>query len=363
MTTNRLDRARTVLEEQDVDAILITSGTNRRYLSGFTAEDHAPDELSAIAVLARNTTVLFAPSTNLPWAKAEALNGVDVRPSQRQWTDSVAELIKESGWSRIGIEDATTTIAVYNQLRAALGDDVSMIPLGAAMDGLRAVKDDAEIALVSRALELTDIAFIAAEKRMQAGMTEKQVADIIAEELRNAGSEGESFPTIVASGPNAAKPHHSPTGRHIQEGEPIIIDMGALHEGYAGDLTRTLWFGHPSEQLVTIYRTVAAAHEAAMVKAAPGVTGVELDRSARTVFAERELDHYFVHSLGHGLGLRIHESPSASQRSTDTLEAGHIVTIEPGLYLPDWGGVRIEDVALITPDGAKNLTGAPKRSV
>lgn len=363
MTLNRLDRARTVLQDQSVDAILITNGTNRRYLSGFTAEDHAPDELSAVAVLARDTAVLFAPSTNLPWAKAEASEGVEVRSSERQWTSAVAELIRESGWASLGIEDATTTVAVYNELKDELGDIVRMTSIGNALDSLRAVKDEEEITLVSKALRMTDRAFVAAEKRIQVGMTEKEAAYIIDEELRNVGSEGESFPTIVASGPNAAKPHHSPGDRVIQEGEPVIIDMGALHQGYAGDLTRTIWFGQPSQQLVTIYQTVAAAHESAMASAAPGVTGVELDRAARDVFEDMNLEHYFVHSLGHGLGLRVHESPSASPRSTDTLEAGHIITIEPGLYIPDWGGVRIEDVALITPDGASNLTGAPKRSV
>lgn len=149
----------------------------------------------------------------------------------------------------------------------------------------------------------------------------------------------------------------------MQEGEPVIIDMGALHRGYVGDLTRTIWFGQPSDQLVTIYRIVQAAHDAALTTAGPGVTGIELDSAARKVFAEQDLGQFFVHSLGHGLGLRVHEAPSASVRSQDTLAPGNVVTIEPGLYIPEWGGVRIEDVVLITSDGAKNLTQSPKRSV
>src|SRR5699024_1762436 len=142
---------------------------------------------------------------------------------------------------------------------------------GNEIDRLRAIKDESEIGLLRTALRMTDDAFVAAKQRITAGMTEAEAAEIIAEELRNAGSEGESFPTIVASGPNAAKPHHTPGERVIEEGEPLIIDMGALHRGYAGDLTRTIWFGQPSEQLVTIYTVVQAAQDAAIAAARPGI--------------------------------------------------------------------------------------------
>lgn len=358
-----LTRAAAVLDQLNVDMVLVTNGTNRRYLTGFTAEDHAPDELSATTVVTKNGAILFAPSTNLPWAQSEAFEGVDVLPSERRWTDSVAAYVADAECTRLGFEDATTTVAVYNDLRDTLGDSVELVPVGDAMDALRAVKDDQEIELLAIALRMTDEAFIAAEQRIQVGMTEAQAAKTVAEELRKAGSEGEAFPTIVASGPNSAKPHHAPGDRVIQEGEPIIIDMGALHHGYAGDLTRTIWFGQPSEQLVTMYTVVKAAQDAALAAAKPGLTGPEFDAVSRDVFASHQLDQFFVHSLGHGLGLRVHEAPSASMRSKDTLEPGHVVTVEPGLYIPDWGGVRIEDVVLITSDGATNFTLAPKRSV
>src|SRR5699024_11585558 len=206
-------------------------------------------------------------------------------------------------------------------------------------------------------------AYAAAYQRSVVVKTEAVAADVLREELRNAGSEGESFPTIVASGPNAAKPHHAPGERVMEHGEPVITDMGALHQGYAGDLTRTIWFGQPSEQLVTIYAVVKAAQDAAIAAARPGLAGVGFDAVARDVFARHQLDQYFVHSLGHGLGLRVHEAPSASIRSEDTLAPGNVITVEPGLYIPDWGGVRIEDVLLITDDSAENLTTSPKRSV
>jgi Xaa-Pro aminopeptidase len=363
MEDQRLGRARAVLREHNLDAALITSGTNRRYLSGFTADDHAPDELSAVVLLSQDNAFLLAPSTNLPWAASEARPGIDVRASVRPWTTTVAEIISESGWQSVGIEDETTTVAVFNRLRGDLNGSVSLTPIGTSFDRLRASKDAAEIQRLEQALRLTDEAFVAAEFRLAPGMTELEAAEIVREELRAAGSAGESFPTIVASGPNAAKPHHAPGDRVIQEGEPVIVDMGAIFEGYCGDLTRTIWFGQPSDQLVTIYDTVAAAHAHALAKAAPGVAGRELDDFVRTFFAARDLDQYFVHGLGHGLGLRVHEAPSAGPASSDTLDVGHVVTIEPGLYIPDWGGVRIEDVVLIESNGARNLTGAPKRSV
>jgi Xaa-Pro aminopeptidase len=364
MTNERIARARALLDASGVDAILVTNGTNRRYLTGFTAADHAADELSGEAVIARDGVYLFAPSTNLPWAKAEAYDGIQLMPQERRWTEAVAALVREKDVKVLGFEDATTTVQIYNEMIESLGNhQVELKPVGAIVDALRSVKTVEELQLLETALRMTDQAFIAAEQRIQAGLTEKQAAEIIREELRAAGSEGEAFDTIVASGPNAAKPHHSPGDRLIEEGEPVIIDMGALHAGYAGDLTRTLWFGQPSSQLVTMYRIVQAAFDACVANARPGMTGVELDAVARDLFADHEMDQYFVHSLGHGLGLRVHEAPSASARSTDTLEPGHVVTIEPGLYLPDWGGVRIEDVVVITEDGNRNLTGAPKRSM
>jgi Xaa-Pro aminopeptidase len=364
MAQDRLDHASALLASTGVDAILVTNGTNRRYLTGFTGEDHAVDELSGVSLITPGGIKLFAPATNLPWARSEAYPGVEVLPHERQWTDTIAEFLVDEGYSNVGFEDSTTSVQVYHRLTAGVdGHGISFIPVGAAVDTLRAVKSDEELGFLQEALRLTDVAFVAAEARINAGMTEKQAADIIREELRNAGSDGESFDTIVASGPNAAKPHHAPGDRVIEEGEPIIIDMGALHKGYAGDLTRTIWFGQPSSQLVTMYRIVQAAFDACVSQARPGMTGVELDAVARNLFAEHQMDHYFVHSLGHGLGLRVHEAPSASARSTDTLAPGHVVTIEPGLYIPDWGGVRIEDVVVITENGNRDMTGAPKRSM
>jgi len=358
-TSSRLDRARAMLAERGLDAAIVTNGANRRYLTGFTAEDHGPDEPAAIGIVSASGAWLLASPTNLPWAATEAAEDITCLPWLRPWTDSVVALAKDGGWRQIGVEERVLPTGDYVALRTGLGDGVDLTFLGAALDSLRAQKEPGELALLRKALNLTDEAFIGAAARIQPGMAEVQAAEIVREELRRVGSDGESFDTIVASGPNAAKPHHAPGDRVIGEGEPVIIDMGAVAGGYHGDLTRTIWFGQPDERLVTIYRMVADAMHASLGDFAPGRSGREVDQRVRDRFDAQGYGDFFVHGLGHGVGLRIHEAPSAGPASTDILAPGHVVTTEPGIYIPGWGGVRIENVVVITESGAENLTHAP----
>lgn len=361
--SSRLERLRALLDYDNLDAVIVTSGTNRRYLTGFTGPDHAPDESSGITVVGTNIVIMFTAGTNLPWAQSEAHAEIEVRPWDRPWTSSIAALAKMQQWTRIGFEDRTTTAADYFSLVEELGDGITLVPVGMLVDSLRARKDEDELAALQCALEMTDAAFVAASEQIRAGQTEHEIAGIVRAELRRVGSEGEAFPTIVASGPNAAKPHHAPGDRPVQEGEPIIIDMGAICRGYNGDLTRTVWLGQPSKQLVTIYEAVAGAHQMAIPLCRAGVNGRGIDLQVRKYFSERGLNGYFIHGLGHGLGLRVHESPSAGPASEDILAPGHIITIEPGLYIPEWGGVRIENVVAITGGAPLDLTGAPIRTI
>lgn len=356
---SRLDRARSLLAEHNLDAAIVTNSANRRYLTGFTAEDHAPDEPAAIGIVSANGAWLFASPTNLPWAASEAAEGVTCLPWQLPWAASAAALAEDGGWSRIGVEERVLPTADWFALTDRLGEKAGLIFLGTALDGLRARKEPGELALLKEALRLTDEAFVGAAARIRPGMTEAQAAEIVREELRRVGSEGESFDTIVASGPNAAKPHHAPGERVIGEGEPVIIDMGAVVGGYHGDLTRTIWFGQPDERLVTIYTAVASAMRASLDFFAPGIAGRDVDQRVRDLFDAQGYGDAFVHGLGHGIGLRIHEAPSVGPASTDVLVPGHVVTTEPGIYIPGWGGVRIENVVVVTESGAENLTHAP----
>ncbi len=350
-----------VLDDLALDAVLVTSGTNRRYLTGFSAEDHAPDELSGVVLINRDSIKLFTTPTNLPWAESEARPEVVVLPAAKRWVPAVADQVTQSAIKRLGFEDATTTYADFTALRDAL-PEVELVPVGSRMDAARRVKRPDEVDSLSKALRITDDAFEQASAGIRVGMTELAVADAIRQALRELGSEGEAFATIVASGPNAAKPHHSPGSRAIREGEPVIIDMGARINGYCGDLTRTVWVGQPSQQLVTMYRLVLEAQRVAIESARAGIEASAVDSAARAVFSEAGMERGVLHSVGHGVGLRIHEAPAVSQASTDILEAGNVITIEPGLYFSEWGGVRIEDVLLVEENGSRNLTGASKQN-
>jgi len=201
---------------------------------------------------------------------------------------------------------------------------------------------------------------VTATANLQPGITERQLAWKIERQMRENGAEGPAFPTIVAGGPHGARPHHSATDRAIEAGEPVVIDMGARLAGYAGDLTRTIWIGEPSPRLQAVYTAVDTAQRAALAAIRAGMTGQEADAVARDEITAAGYGDAFVHGLGHGLGIRVHESPSLGRVSSDRLQPGHVVTVEPGIYLPDWGGVRIEDVGVVEEQGLRLLTGAPK---
>jgi Xaa-Pro aminopeptidase len=349
-----------LFDELGVDGLVVTGSTNRRYFSGWSADDHAPDRPSGVMLVLPAAAYLLASPTNLPWAAAEARPDVTPMAMTSPWTDAITSLIRQADVRRIGFEDAILPVRAFRDLEHMLGEDVDLVAASDVLDRQRQVKSPREIAFLRRALAATDQAFTASAGTLRPGMTERELADIIDDNLRRVGSEGTAFDTIVASGPNAARPHHSPGDRAIEPGEPVIIDMGAKVEGYCGDLTRTVWIGQADEQLGTMYRLVAEAQRAAIDAVRAGVAGRDIDLAARAVFAAAGKDEFFAHSVGHAVGLRIHEAPFLSQQSTDVLEAGNVVTIEPGLYLPGWGGVRIEDVVLVTDDGCENLTSAPK---
>jgi Xaa-Pro aminopeptidase len=357
--TQRLDHVRAILAERNLNAVLVTLPANRFYLSGFTAADHGPDESAGVLLVDRCDATLLTGATNLPWAEAEAV-GVSVAAAERPWEKTVGERLRRAGWSQVGFEDSALSVASWRGLTDAAGADLSLVPLGDALNQLRAVKEPAELDLLAAALRLTDEAFVAATASLTPGTTERELAWRIEREMRDRGADGPAFPTIVAAGPHGARPHHSASDRPIEAGEPIVIDMGAQVGGYAGDLTRTIWVGEPTPRLRGVYNVVASAQRAALDALRAGLTGKEADAAARDVIEAAGYGDQFTHGLGHGLGIRVHEAPSLGKTSTDVLQAGNVVTVEPGIYLPDWGGVRIEDVGVVETDGFRVLTAAPK---
>jgi Xaa-Pro aminopeptidase len=363
--SERLSRLRDVLREQELDAIVITHLSNRFYLSGFLAEDHPPNESAGHLVISRDRAALVTSPIEAENAQNQApdFEIVSISRDRPGLAANDAEVLREIGAKRIGFEDSAILYHDYRKIKNTLDEDATLVPVGNAVDMLREVKTPDEIEKLARALKITDDALARVEPTTKAGESEKAIGWRIEQAFRELGADGPAFPTIVASGPNAALPHHPTGDRIIQEGEPIVIDMGAYVDGYCGDLTRTLWVGEPDPKLREIYQIVFEALEAAEAEIRAGMTGKEGDAIARDIIEKAGYGDRFIHSLGHGLGVRVHEGPSLSPRYDKPLQPGNVVTIEPGIYIPGWGGVRIEDVATITDDGVDIFTTAPKRAI
>ena len=357
----RILAVRQILFDTGADALLVTNPANRRYLTGFTAEDHAADESSGVVLITSQRATLLVSPTNLPWAVAEAdKEHIAVEPIEGSIAATVAARFSREEPRQLAVEDATTPAAIWFDLQDKLGDDTELVRAADCVDRLRSVKTADEQDHLRAAARLTDDAFQIAMSRFEAGMTERAAADQVREALREVGSDGEAFDTIVAAGPNAAKPHHRPGKRPLQTGEPIIIDIGARVSGYNGDLTRTVCLGRADEKLVGIYEAVLEAQQAGLQAIRAGVPASLPDLATREVFASHGLEKFVIHSAGHGLGLRVHEAPSVRKTSDATLESGNVITMEPGLYIEGWGGVRIEDVAIVRDSDYENITNAPK---
>jgi Xaa-Pro aminopeptidase len=347
------------LAELDVDAILISHPANRRYVSGFPDEDHAPDETSGILLVSNSESKLLVSPTNLPWAKASSSPEVEVVGWQRPWQASLGKHVQEQGYSRVAFEDRALTVADYIGIKDA-AEGVELIPADSAVHRLREVKDTEEITTIRRAAEITDQALQQVLSQLEPGTTEKDLVWMLESTMRDLGADGPAFSTGVGAGPHGARPHHSATDRPIEEGEPVVIDMGAKVGGYCADLTRTVVLGEPTPLFRERYNLVLNAQQAALDAIRPGISGKEADAAARDVIAAGGSGEAFFHGLGHGVGLLIHEAPSLGQASEDMLQPGQIVTIEPGVYFDGWGGIRIEDLAVVTESGIEILSNSPK---
>lgn len=357
--TTRMARLREVMASHEADAVLVSHSTNRRYYSGFPDQDHAPNESSGVLLVTTDRATLYTSPTNLSWAQSGVPNGVEAVAWGRPWQPFIGERLRELGVSKVLFEDRALTVADYKRIGDAAGD-VELMPAENTIHLIRAVKDEDELASIAAAARVTDAALAAATADLQPGTTERELVWRIGEAMRALGADGAGFETIVATGPHGARPHHEPSNRPIQAGEPIVIDMGAAVNGYSADLTRTLFLGAPTPDYTTRYTILLAAQEEALRRIRPGMTGKEADAIAREALVREGLGELIVHGLGHGVGLNVHEYPSLSDTSEDVLLPGHVITIEPGLYEEEWGGIRIEDLCVVTETGLDVLSAAPK---
>ncbi len=354
LTPTRLASLRESLIRKEVDALLVAGPENRRYLSGFTADDpHC-----GMLLISRERALLLTDFRYREWAENEAQD-FEVAVYQEQ-NRTLMELLKDLRVSRLGFEAAHLTYRQYHRLTESATDaglQMEVRPLDGLVEELREVKRPEELAAIRRALTLTETVLRIVAGQLAPGLTERQVAWEIEKRLREGGSEGVAFSPIVAAGPNSARPHHHPGDYPLKMGEPVIIDMGARVAGYAADMTRTLILGKPDDQFRKIYSLVRRAQERAEQGLKAGMDSLAGDALAREVIAQAGYGEAFGHSLGHGVGLAVHEAPSLSPFKDHAviLKAGSVVTVEPGIYLTGWGGVRLENMALITEDGAEVL--------
>jgi len=355
-----LTALREVLAAKNLEALLAAGPENRRYLSGFSARDEQLTETSGWLLITFQEAFLITDFRYQEWAAEEAPQ-FTVKVYKDNLGTTLAELVQASGVKRLGFESAYLSCRNYQRLVetvAKTGWQVEWLPQEGLVEELREVKFPEEVAAMQAALRLTEKIFTEVAAWLTPGLTERRVAWEIERRLKEAGSDGLAFPPIVAAGTNSARPHHHPTGYVIRAGEPIIIDMGARLEGYCADLTRTLIIGEPTARFREIYALVRRAQMRAEAGIKAGMNSLDADALSRDLITQAGYGEAFGHSLGHGVGLAVHEVPSLSpykDRATE-LKAGSIVTVEPGIYLPDWGGVRLEDMVLIHADRAEVLT-------
>ena len=356
MMQSRLAAFAAKLPDREVDAILVSGAENRRYLSGFSGSAgylFITGERAHLATDFRYTEQATAQSPHF-----------NVEQVKVGW-EWLLNQLKESGARRVGFESQAMTVATYNSLTKAIGEEselsgIELVPFGDLTDDQRSIKDGDELVLLQRAIDASDRAMEQVCPTIAEGMTEREVAWRMEMAMRDAGADGISFDTIVAAGPNGAMAHHMPTDYVIRSGEPIVIDMGAKVGGYCSDITRTVVVGEPDEMFHKIYNIVLDAQLTAIRDVKIGMNGEEADKLARDVIADAGYGDSFGHSLGHGVGLAVHEIPRVSPRSTDPLDVNSVFTVEPGIYLTGWGGVRIEDIVILGDGGATPLSKASK---
>lgn len=340
------------LGELGVDALLVTRAPNVRYLTGFTGSNG-------------QVVVGTAASIFLTDGRYDEQSRTEVADLERRvYLGALAEpavaAARDLASARLGFEPEGLTYGAWDRLRTLAGD-LELIPAPAFVEDLRIVKDADELGRIRRAQACADDAFEdVVLSQLTEGLTEREVAFGLDAAMRRGGVDGPGFETIVAFGENAAEPHHGPTDRPLRRGDVVKVDMGAVFDGYHSDMTRTVAFGSLDERIRELYELVAAAQRAGVDAVAAGVRIADVDRAARSVIEDAGYGERFPHGLGHGVGLEIHEAPMLRWDAEGELQAGAVVTVEPGVYIPGVGGVRIEDMVEVTPDGARVIPSIAK---
>lgn len=355
MENNQVEQRRqsvaAALPGRKLDCLLVAFSPNLRYLSGFTGSS------GVLLILPGRSTLFTDPRYRIQAAQESTCK---IRIAKGPLVLDLLATLGKSGVKRIGYEPARMTCDIFEAIKARLPLRASLEPVTGLVEELRMVKSAEELALIRRSVETNSRAFEQTIARVKPGVRERDLAAELEYRMRRLGAEKPAFETIVAAGVRSALPHAQPTAARLTAGDLVVVDMGAFQDGYASDMTRMLSVGNPSAKVKRMYRAVLEAQLAAIDAVRPGVTTASVDAAARRVLAGFGLDHCFIHSTGHGLGLEIHEPPRLGKRDRHRLRSGMAITIEPGAYIEGFGGVRIEDTVLVTETGCEILTPTPK---
>ena len=351
MSAARADRLVELLAERELDSLLVTDLLNVRYLTGFTGTNGA-------CIVSRDERLFFTDFRYVEQAREQVAGFERIQAGRDMLADAARRLRR-----RAGFEDDDLSVAAHRKVAEQVPDGVELVPAGGLVERLRAVKEEGEVAAMATAAELSTAAYESLRERGLAGRTEREVAVGLVRFMEDAGADGASFAPVVASGAHGALPHAVPRNVEIPRDTLVVIDIGAIVDGYCSDCTRTLATGSPPDGALELYELVRRAQQEALPAATAGAECRAVDRVARDIIDAAGHEEHFGHGLGHGVGLQVHEGPRLGKTAEGALEAGNAVTVEPGVYLPGNVGVRIEDLVIVTGGEPRILTGFPKELV
>jgi len=349
----KVDKVRNALDESGLDAILIASSINRRYVTGFTG--------TAGAAIITKDDALFITDFRYTEQAAEQAEGFKIVEHKQIIELEIKDQLKKMSVKRLGFEKEHVSYSQYENYNKVL--DVELVPISGVIEELRLIKDKDELEIMKKAAKIADDAFEHIQSFIKPGVKEIDISNELEFFMRKQGATSSSFDIIIASGFRAALPHGVASEKEVQSGELVTMDYGALYRGYCSDITRTVAVGEINDELKNIYDTVLEAQIRGVEGIRPGITGKEADALTRDYIKEKGYGEYFGHSTGHGLGMEVHEGPSLSFRSDKKLKPGMVVTVEPGIYIPQVGGCRIEDDVIVTETGNERLTFSSKELV
>ena len=355
MYKERIVKLRDLMKAKNMDAVLFVGDTNRNYLSGFTGDE-------SFSVITENKMFFITDSRFTEQANQQVKNYEILEYNKNTpFADFLGELVKKNNIKKLGFEEDILSFSVYSLYKSKV--QCEFVPMERIVETIRAIKDESELKLIKKAAQIADESFEHIVKFIKPGMTEREIGLELEFKMKKLGAQELSFPSIVASGVRSSLPHGQATDKVVNNGEFLTLDFGCVYEGYCSDMTRTIVIGKPSEKMIEIYNVVLEAQEIALKAYKPNIPVISVDKIARDYITEKGYGECFRHGLGHGVGREIHESPSVGYRSAEQLQLGMVVTDEPGIYIPGFGGVRIEDLLVITENGSEVLSKSPKNLI